>query len=81
MSRLRYKLTVLSRTKTNTEAGMGVVVTVSLLVGPDENLSLSGTISMTEAEWERFVEGLQAGLGADVEIEDHAELAEEVANG
>lgn len=80
MSRLRYKLTVLSRTKTNTEAGMGIVVTVSLLVGPDGSLSLSGTISMTEAEWERFVEGLEAGLGPDVEIEDNAELAVEAAD-
>jgi hypothetical protein len=80
MSRLRYKLTVLSRTKTNTDAGMGIVVTVSLLVGPDENLSLSGTISMTEAEWERFVEGLEAGLGSDVEIEDNAELSVEAAD-
>ena len=77
MGRLRYGFTVLSRTKTNTDAGMGIVVTVSMLVGEGSNLSLSGTISMTEAEWERFVEGLRAGLGADVEIDDRAELVVE----
>lgn len=53
--------------------GMGVVVTVSLLVGRGENLSMSGTLSMTEEEWRPLRTALEKGLGEAVEFQESPE--------
>ncbi len=70
MTNKRYKFRVVTRSETHTPMGMGEVVTVSLLVGHEDKLSLSGTLSMTEEEWRPLKAALQAGLGDDVEFEE-----------
>lgn len=52
--------------------GMGVVVTVSVLVGHDDHLSLAGTLSMTEPEWLPLKAALVKGLGDDVAFDEEA---------
>ena len=65
-----YKFRVITRSETKTTMGMGVVVTVSLLVGEGDHLSLSGTLSMTEQEWLPLRAALEEGLQGRVEFED-----------
>lgn len=67
---VRYRLRVVTRSETRTRMGMGVVVTVSLLVGHGDRLSLAGTFSMTEAEWLPLARALKEGLGDSVEFEE-----------
>ena len=66
----RYKLRVITRSETRTKMGMGVVVTVNLLVGHGETLSLAGTLSMTEEEWLPLRRVLADGLGDHVRFEE-----------
>lgn len=66
----RYKLRVITRSETRTKMGMGVVVTVNLLVGHGETLSLAGTLSMTEEEWLPLRRALADGLGDHVRFEE-----------
>jgi len=66
----RYKFRVITRSETKTAMGMGVVVTVSLLVGEGDRLSLSGTMSMTEGEWLPLAAALKEGLQDRVEFEE-----------
>lgn len=66
----RYKLRVITRSETRTKMGMGVVVTVNLLVGHGETLSLAGTLSMTEEEWLPLRRALADGLGDNVRFEE-----------
>lgn len=45
-------------------------VTVSLLTGPDwQHLSLSGTLTMTELEWQDLLEGMSRGMPDGVRLE------------
>ena len=67
-----YKFRVITRSETKTTMGMGVVVTVSVLVGEGDHLSLSGTLSMTESEWLPLAAALKAGLPGRVEFEEIA---------
>jgi hypothetical protein len=69
MDEIRYRFRVLTRSETH-GTGMGVVVTVSILVGKGDQLSLSGTLSMTEAEWLPLKGALQQSLGERVEFEE-----------
>jgi hypothetical protein len=65
-----YKFRVITRSETKTTMGMGVVVTVSVLVGENDHLSLSGTLSMTEPEWLPLAAALKEGLRGRVEFEE-----------
>ena len=65
-----YKFRVITRSETKTTMGMGVVVTVSVLVGEGDHLSLSGTLSMTEPEWLPLRTALQQGLEGRVQFEE-----------
>lgn len=65
-----YKLRIITRSETRTKMGMGVVVTVNVLVGHDETLSLAGTLSMTEEEWLPLRKVLAEGLGDAVGFEE-----------
>ena len=69
MGRHTYRFTVLGRYPArlrNNEAH----VTVNLLAGSDDHLVHSGTLTMSEAEWEDLVAGLTAGLGDRLQIDD-----------
>lgn len=66
----RYKLKVITKSETHTKMGMGVVVTINMLVGHGDTLSLAGTLSMTEEEWLPLRRVLEEGLGDDVEFEE-----------
>jgi hypothetical protein len=70
MGAYRYKFKVITKSETHTRQGMGVVVTVTLLAGEPNRLSLCGTFSMTEAEWLPLKAALAAGLQNDVEFEE-----------
>lgn len=72
MPHSRYKLRVITRSETHTKMGMGVVVTVNMLVGHSDTLSLAGTLSMTEEEWQPLRRALEEGLGDDIQIEEVA---------
>lgn len=69
----RYKLRVITKSETHTKMGMGVVVTINVLVGHEDKLSLAGTLSMTEPEWLPLKAVLEEGLGDRVEFveEEH----------
>jgi hypothetical protein len=51
-------------------------VTVSFLAGDPGHLVHSGTLTMTESEWEEFVSEVQRALGDDLEIEDQSQTME-----
>lgn len=70
MADQHYRFKVVTKSETHTPMGMGVVVTVSLLVGHEDKLSLSGTLSMTQEEWLPLKAALEAGLGDAVEFEE-----------
>lgn len=69
MGRHTYKFTVLGRYPArlrNNEAH----VTVNFLAGSDDHLVHSGTLTMSEPEWEDFVSALTESLGDRIEIDD-----------
>ena len=70
MGDFRYKFKVISKSETHTRQGMGVVVTVTLLAGEPERLSMCGTFSMTEPEWLPLKTALLSGLGDEVEFDE-----------
>ena len=65
-----YKFRVITKSETHTRQGMGVVVTVTLLAGEPERLSMCGTFSMTEPEWLPLKAALLQSLGDRVEFEE-----------
>jgi hypothetical protein len=65
-----YRFKVITRSVTKTTMGMGVVVTVTVLVGEGDHLSMSGTLSMTEAEWLPLAAVLKQGLGDRAQFEE-----------
>jgi urea transporter len=67
-----YKFVTIARSETNTHKGVGVVVTVSVQAGTDEHLSLCGTLTMTEPEWDALAQVLKTGLGGAVDFDDRA---------
>ena len=69
MGKYKYKFRVITKSETHTKMGMGVVVTVSMLAGEDDRLSLCGTFSMTEPEWLPLAAALRQSLGDDVQFE------------
>lgn len=70
MENQHYMFRVVTKSETHTPMGMGVVVTISLLVGHEDKLSLSGTLSMTQEEWAPLKAALEKGLGTAVEFEE-----------
>lgn len=67
----RFRFTVLGRFQTQHE-GNEMAVTVNVVAGHDDHLVHSGTLTMSEAEWETFADALKRSLGDDVEIDDRA---------
>ncbi|MDP9068179.1 MAG: hypothetical protein M3N53_07520 [Actinomycetota bacterium] len=64
-----YKFTVLGRYPArlrNNESH----VTVNVLAGSEDHLVHSGTLTMSESEWEDLVAALQESLGDRAEIDD-----------
>ena len=64
-----YKFTILGRYPArlrNNEPH----VTINLLAGSDDHLVHSGTLTMSEPEWEDLAAGLTAGLGDRLAIDD-----------
>ena len=74
MGDYRYKLRTITKSETRTRQGMGVVVTVTLLAGGPDRLSMCGTFSMTEQEWLPLKAALRRGLGDDVEFDETSRL-------
>lgn len=64
-----FKLRVLRRFRARMR-GNESSVTATLLAGRDGHLSHCGTLTMTEAEWERFVAAMSGALPDALEIED-----------
>ena len=65
----RYKFSVLGRYPArlrNNEAH----VTVNFLAGSDDHLVHSGTLTMSESEWEDLVDALHQSLGDRLEVDD-----------
>jgi hypothetical protein len=67
--RYRFKFSILGKYQ-STLRGNAPHVTVNMSGGPDGHFVLCGTLTMTEDEWEAFVEALDRGLHGGVEIED-----------
>lgn len=67
-----YEFRIIARTEPNTEMGVGVTVTVSVLAGSAGHISLCGTLTMTEPEWETMADALTSSLGETVQIVDHS---------
>lgn len=64
-----YKFTVLGRYPArlrNNESH----VTINFLAGSDDHLVHSGTLTMSEPEWEEFAAALTESLGNRIEIDD-----------
>jgi hypothetical protein len=75
MGDYQYKFKVITKSETHTKQGMGVVVTVTLLAGEPNRLSMCGTFSMTEAEWLPLKQALVSGLGEDVSFEEKTRIS------
>jgi hypothetical protein len=67
--RIRFKLNVLRRFTARTK-GNESSVTATLLAGRDGHLTHCGTLTMTEAEWDRFVAAMKESLTESLEVED-----------
>jgi hypothetical protein len=71
MTQHEFHLNVIGRYPARLK-GNEPAVTVNLLVGGTGHLVYSGTLTLTEAEWEDLVEGLRAGLGERLVVQDRA---------
>ena len=65
-----YRFTVLGRYPARLK-GNEPAVTFNVAAGHGSHISYAGTLTMTEAEWQAFVDALQAQLGDKIEIDDH----------
>ena len=65
----QFMLSLLGRYKTKT-SGNEPQVTVNVLTGSDSHLIYSGTMTMTEGEWEEFSQILKRGLKDRLEIKE-----------
>jgi hypothetical protein len=66
---IRFKLRVLRRFRAQLK-GNESSVTATLMAGRDGHLTHCGTLTMTEAEWARFVEAMSVALDGLLEVED-----------
>ncbi len=65
----KYKFTVLGRYRARLKDNE-THVTVNLVTGHDDHLVHSGTLTMSESEWEDLITALRKSLGVNLEIED-----------
>lgn len=65
----RYRFTVLGRYPARLRDNESHI-TVNFLAGTDDHLVHSGTLTMSESEWEEFSGALRKSLGDRVEVED-----------
>jgi hypothetical protein len=70
-SPLHFKFVVLGRYPARLK-GNESQLTLNLLAGHEDRLVQSGTLTLTEAEWETMLGALRYSLGDAVEVEDHA---------
>ncbi len=71
----QYRFRVLGRYPARMKNNQ-TAVTVSFLAGDPGHLVHSGTLTMTESEWEEFISVVKRALGDDLEVEDHSETLE-----
>jgi hypothetical protein len=64
-----FKLRVLRRFRAQLK-GNESSVTATMLAGRAGHLTHCGTITMTEAEWERFVDAMTGALPGSFEVEE-----------
>jgi hypothetical protein len=64
-----FMLSLLGRYKTRTQSNEPHV-TVNVLTGSDSHFVYSGTLTMTEREWEEFSQVLKRGLEGRLEIRE-----------
>lgn len=69
-SEYRFRFTVLGRYSARLK-GNESHVTVNLSAGRDEHFVYCGTLTMSDGEWEAFVDALEPSLGSRLEIDDH----------
>jgi hypothetical protein len=67
--RFTFRFSVLGRYRTQTE-GNETHVTVNMAAGRDGRLTYSGTLTMSESEWEAFISALTEDVPVNVEVED-----------
>ncbi len=68
-ARHRFKFTVIGRYRAHLKENEPAV-TVTMAAGPDDHLTYAGTLTLSEAEWDTFVGGLEKGLNGAVVIDD-----------
>jgi hypothetical protein len=66
----QFRITILGRYPARLK-GNEPAVTFNVLSGAAGHLSYAGTLTMTEKEWETFLDALRKTLGDAVEVEDH----------
>jgi hypothetical protein len=66
----QFRITILGRYPARLK-GNEPAVTFNVLSGTAGHLSYAGTLTMTEKEWEAFLDALRATLGDALEVEDH----------
>jgi len=69
MTERQFHLNVIGRYPARLK-GNDPAVTVNLLVGTEGHLVYSGTLTLTEAEWEELVDALRTGLGDRLVVKD-----------
>ncbi len=68
-----FKLRVIGRSPAHI-TGNEAHVSACLLAGPDaDHLTLAGTLTMTDMEWESLVRAMRKAFGDEVAIEDWTE--------
>ncbi len=67
--RFTFRFSVLGRYRTQAE-GNESHVTVNMSAGQGSRLTYSGTLTMSESEWEAFVSALTEGVPVNIEVED-----------
>ncbi|HEX2049961.1 MAG TPA: hypothetical protein VHJ34_04915 [Actinomycetota bacterium] len=66
----KYRLRIIGRFPAHLTGNLDHV-SASILAGPDwDHLSMCGTVTMTESEWDDLVDALRRGAGDDVDVED-----------
>jgi hypothetical protein len=72
----QYKFSILGRYPARLK-GNESAVTVNMLAGHDDHLTFAGTLTMSDAEWNTFIDALKYSLGDGVEVADSAPPADE----
>jgi len=69
MEKFTFRFSVLGRYRTQMEDNE-THVTVNMAAGRPGRLTYSGTLTMSESEWQAFISALTEDLPVNVEVED-----------